>query len=146
MPRQIALYLLPIALVALSGCRSGIDSDANFFVAASGDRAQTTFVPQGYGWVLGSRIEISVYGEPRRSGNEIVSSGEWRSLGFVTPDSYGMFGFNSGALTSVVQRTICGPPPPWLAQPLFLARDTGTGKVRFFSGKNDYWFTFDPCH
>jgi hypothetical protein len=143
MRRQIALYLLAIALVALTGCGS-IDSDASFYVMSTRNGERTTFVPQGWGWVPRSRIEISVLGEPRISDNEVLTDGGWRSLGFVTPDSNGQFGFNTGPFTSVVQK-LCGFPPPWMAQPLFLARDTSTGKVRIFSGRTGDWFTFKAC-
>jgi hypothetical protein len=144
MPRAIALYSLAVALFALGGCATG--RDPNFFVAVSGNRQESTFLPQGYGWVPNNRIEISVYGEPMREGNELVNNSSWRSLGFVKPDSYGMFGYNSGALVAVVPRSLCGAPPQWLNQPLFLARDTETGTVSLIAGSNAEWFTFEPCH
>jgi hypothetical protein len=134
--------LLAVALFALSGCATGMDP--NLFVAVSGDRRESTFVPQGYGWVKGSRIEILVLAEPQVSDNEITASGSWRSLGFVTADPIGMFGFNSGAFRSVVRR-ICGFPPEWMAQPLFLARDANTGTFKFYSGNKVDWFSFAPC-
>jgi hypothetical protein len=143
MNRRIVLCLLAVALFPLTGC--GVGSDAAFFVTIASDgEGSSGFVPQGYGWTPKKQIDISLWGEPRLEGKEVVTTGEWKSLGVVTPDEYGMFGFNSGAFKYFVKRTIPNQPPPWLPHVIFLAREKDSGKVRFYTVACDAWFTFKP--
>lgn len=140
MRRSICFCLLAVALFSQAGC--GNSSNPGFFVAIASSREGSTFVPQGYSWNAGSEIDISVWGEPKFEDGEIVTTHQWKSVGTAKADQYGMFGYNSGALKYLVQRTIPGAPPQWLPHPIFLAREKNTGTVKFYNGHNAEWFTF----
>ncbi len=115
-----------------------------FFVATanSGTREQATLVPQGYNWLPGDQVEIKMWGEPMLEDGSVVTRSEWKPLGIATVDQNGMFGYTGRSLTHIVQRTIPGAPPPWLAHPIFLAREMGTGRVRTFSEHKYLWLTY----
>jgi len=116
----------------------------SLFVQLLAGSRESTFVPTGSGWTPKKILDILLLGEPRYEEGEVVMSSDWKTIGSVTTDDYGMFGFTGGALKMIVPRTIPGAPPQWLSKPVFLARERNSGSFRFFAAPNAPWFTFAP--
>ncbi len=108
------------------------DAQADFFVAAG----MPGYTPQGYGWKPGSIVRIEVFDEPDGSGG-------WKHLFDVSVDSNGMFGFNSGAKSHPVRRTICGSPVS--GQTVVFMAKADTGRIRMRNVPADLYYTFQPC-
>jgi len=144
------LCVIALALSALVGCPGCPErsKEATLYVAPATTRGNvTTFIPTGYGgWVPGSKVEILILAEPQFVDGEISSTTTFRSVGTVTVDVHGLFGFGPFPFQFSVPRNIPGTPPGYLAQPLFYARDTANNITAFFPGVdfNIFWFTGKP--
>jgi hypothetical protein len=143
--RARAVLVALVVSIAGVGCQPTVANDPNFYVSAGGDRERSTFVPTGGGWVPSSELEITLFAEPQKTDGGELFAANPRVIGTLKVDGYGMFGFGSGAFSYNVARSLCGNPPPWLQQPVFMARDKASGLLRFWSVANYNWFNFQPC-
>lgn len=135
-----------LPMLALSAC---VTTDPNLYVGAGGINGGPALAPQGYGWQPGSKVEFILYSEPKSERGEVFSSPAPRSLGTITVDAYGMFGFTGDdAHKFPVTRSICGHPPAW-AKPWVVAKDLTNNLVKFpemySPNLADLWFTYQPC-
>jgi hypothetical protein len=136
--------LAAVVVIAMWYMKPKSPLQPNLFVAVSYmGQNQTTFRPEGGGWIAGDQVEITLFGEPTSSGGEIIS-GPPRTIGKVTAYD-GMFGYISNTLPITIPHSLCGSPPAWLPDPYFTARDTKGGPIAVSKVGSYSWFTFKPC-
>lgn len=142
--RSLFVAACGFLLLSLTGCPPGKvpeDTQADFFVSSTGQGGVSGYLPTGWGWKPGSKVEISIWHEPNGPGS--VSS-DWKKILEENADNSGMFGFNYGAPFYPVRRNICGNPENGQTL-LFMAKSLTTGSVRMRQVPADLYFTFRPC-
>ena len=143
--RLLLLASLAFLLIGLPGCmppQTADESGADLYVTWAGQGGVSGYVPTGYGWRPSSKIEISIWGEPDGPGS---ASTEWKKVLDEVPDSFTMFGFNSGAPVYSVRRTFCGQPEQGQTM-VFMAKSLTTGTIRMHRVPVDLYFTFQTCN
>jgi hypothetical protein len=129
--------------LTLTACPPGQSSEpqADFYISSAGQSGVSGYLPNGYGWTPGSKVEISLWHEP--DGPDSAST-QWKKILDENVDNIGMFGFNSGAPFYPVRRTICGTPVQGQTM-LAMAKNVNTGTIRMRQIPVDLYFTFQPC-